>query len=58
LSIVDAGTHFRLWNLLAPVNGAIGRLTSDKNLAAGMTSLMDYLKKLSVQADALAGGNK
>jgi hypothetical protein len=58
LSIVDARTHFRLWTLLAPVNRAIGRLTPDKNFAAGMTNLMEDLKKLSVRADALPGGNK
>jgi hypothetical protein len=58
LSIVDARTHFRLWTLLAPVNGALGRLTTDKNFAAGMTNLMEDLKKLSVRVDAQPGGNK
>jgi len=67
LSIVDVRTHFRLWTLLAPVRAAsggvfgsraIGSLTSDKNLAAGMTNLMEDLKKLSVRADAQPGGNQ
>jgi hypothetical protein len=51
LSIVDARTHFRLWTLLAPVDGAFRKATWDKNFATGLANLMDDLKKLSAHAE-------
>lgn len=59
LSIVDARTHFRLWTLFEPVGGALRKSTWDKNFAAGMTNLMDDLKKLSARTDSSAeNGNR
>ena len=56
LAIVDAKTHVRLWTLAGPVDGAFRKATFEKNLAEGMSLLMEDLKKLStlvaVRADA------
>ncbi len=47
LSIVDAKSHFTLWNFVEPVGGAFRRATWDKNFNEGMTNLIDDLKRLT-----------
>jgi hypothetical protein len=47
LSIVDAKSHFTLWNFVEPVAGAFRRATWDKNFNEGMTNLIDDLKRLT-----------
>ena len=47
LAILDAKTHFTLWTLLEPVNGAFRKATWDKNVNQGMTNLMNDVKKLA-----------
>ena len=49
LSILDSKTHFVLWTLAAPVQGAFRKVTFEKNVAQGMADLMDDLKRLVVQ---------
>lgn len=49
LSIVDVKTHFTLWMLSAPVEGAFRKATFEKNLSQGMATLMADLKQLSAQ---------
>jgi hypothetical protein len=49
LSIVDIKTHFTLWTLSAPVEGAFRKATFEKNLSQGMATLMADLKQLSAQ---------
>jgi hypothetical protein len=49
LTILDAKTHFTLWSLTEPVNGAMRKETWEKNVARGMTNVMNDLKKLSAQ---------
>lgn len=50
LSIVDVKTHFTLWTLAAPVEGAFRKARFEKNLSQGMATLMSDLKQLSAQA--------
>ncbi len=45
--ILDAKTHFLLWSLAEPVQGAFREATWLKNFAHGLDALMDDLKKLS-----------
>jgi hypothetical protein len=47
LAILDAKTHFRLWTITGPVEGAIRKATWDKNFSDGVATLMDTLKKLT-----------
>jgi hypothetical protein len=54
LSIMESRTHFVLWTLVEPVQGAIRKATFEKNVAQGMANLMDDLKKLAVQPVAQA----
>jgi hypothetical protein len=49
LSILDAKTHFVLWNTIAPVDGAFRKATWIKNFDRGLDALMDNLKKLSAR---------
>ncbi len=46
LRILDTKTHFLLWSLIAPVEGAFRKATWDKNFDRGLDALMDDLKKL------------
>jgi hypothetical protein len=50
LKILDTKTHFLLWSLTAPVEGAFRKATWDKNFDHGLDVLMDDLKKLSPPA--------
>lgn len=47
LRIVDAKTHFTLWTLVEPVEGAFRKSTWDKNFDQAMNNLMEDLKKLT-----------
>jgi hypothetical protein len=50
LNIVDTKTHFLLWSLTEPVQGAYRKATWLKNFDQGLGALMDDLKKLSAPA--------
>jgi hypothetical protein len=50
LRILDAKTHFLLWSLNEPVEGAFRKATWVKNFDQGLGTLMDDLKKLSMPA--------
>jgi hypothetical protein len=50
LRILDAKTHFLLWSLNEPVEGAFRKATWVKNFDQGLRALMDDLKKLSLPA--------
>ena len=54
LSILDAKTHFAIWTLIEPVQGAYRKGTWDKNFNLGLTALMTDLKKLADPAAVLA----
>ncbi len=47
LAIFDAKTHFLLWKLSEPVNGAFRRVTWEKNVSQGMENLVEDLKRLA-----------
>ena len=47
LEILDAKTHFVLWTIVEPVDGAYRKATWEKNLTAGMTNLVSELKNIS-----------
>ncbi|HET6180119.1 MAG TPA: hypothetical protein VFE61_24575 [Candidatus Sulfotelmatobacter sp.] len=52
LSILDAKTHFLLWTLAEPVDGAFRKATWLKNFDHGLDALMDDLKKLAASGAA------
>jgi len=47
LTVLDAKTHFVLWSLTEPVEGAFRKATWVKNFDHGLEALMDDLKKIS-----------
>ena len=47
LVIVDAKSHFILWTMMSPVEGAFRKATWEKNVATGVNGLMEQLKKLT-----------
>jgi hypothetical protein len=47
LAIVDAKTHFTLWTLLEPVEGAFRKATFERNMNQGLANLMSDLKRLA-----------
>lgn len=49
LSILDVKSHFTLWSLSAPVEGAFRKATFVKNLDEGMATLISDLKMLTAQ---------
>ncbi|HYX70035.1 MAG TPA: hypothetical protein VE825_12935 [Terriglobales bacterium] len=53
LTIVDARTHFTLWTLAEPVQGAIRKATFIKNFNQGMTNLVNDVAKLAGQPPAI-----
>jgi hypothetical protein len=57
LTIVDAKTHFTLWSLTEPVNGAMRKETWKKNVTQGTASLINDVKKLSAQPLATPAAN-
>lgn len=52
LAILDSKTHFTLWTLGEPVQGAFRKATFIKNLDQAMDRVMDDLKKLAAQPAA------
>jgi hypothetical protein len=56
LAVLDAKTHFRLWTIGAPVDGAWRKSTWNRNVGKGAGELVENLKKLS--GDAAAGAAK
>ena len=50
--ILDAKTHFLLWVLTEPVEGAFRKATWLKNFDHGLDAIMDDLKKISAPATA------
>jgi hypothetical protein len=54
ISILDAKTHFTLWTLVEPMQGALRTKTWEKNFTQGMTKIVEDLKKLSAQPTASA----
>jgi hypothetical protein len=55
LSIFDRRTHFLLWRITQPVEGAVRGKTWDKNFNSGMADLLSAIKKLAApSASALA----
>jgi len=55
LEILDVKTHFKLWSITAPVQGAVRKVTWEKNFSQGIANLMDDLKKLTTPPVATAG---
>jgi hypothetical protein len=47
LEILDAKTHFVLWTIVAPVEGAYRKETWEKNFHAGVTSLVSDLRNVA-----------
>jgi hypothetical protein len=47
LRVLDAKTHFLLWNVAEPVEGAFRKDTWLKNFGHGLDALMDDLRRLS-----------
>ncbi len=47
LEILDAKTHFVLWTIVEPVEGAYRKATWDKNFNSGMTNLVSDLKNVT-----------
>lgn len=48
LSIVDAKTHFVLWTLVEPVEGAVRRASWEKNIDASDRTLVNDMKMIAV----------
>jgi hypothetical protein len=47
LEILDAKTHFLLWTIIEPVDGAYRKATWEKNFTTGMTNLVSDLKNIT-----------
>jgi hypothetical protein len=47
LTIFDTKSHFALWTITEPVDGAIRKSTWDRNFDQGVTALMDELKVIA-----------
>jgi hypothetical protein len=58
MRILDAKTHFLLWDLAEPVEGAFRKATWLKNFDKGLDALMDDLKKLSAPNAANSDSSK
>jgi|SRR5580658_4404959 hypothetical protein len=52
LRVLDAKTHFPLWSMEEPVEGAFRKDTWLKNFSHGLDALMDDLKRLSAPSAA------
>ena len=55
VTILDSKTHFTLWSLGEPVQGAFRKATLEKNLSLAMDSLMNAVKKMVAPSEVLAG---
>jgi hypothetical protein len=47
LEILDAKTHFLLWAIVEPIDGAYRKTTWDKNFNTGVTNLVGDLKNIT-----------
>lgn len=47
LEILDAKTHFLLWTIVEPVEGAYRKATWGKNFNTGVTNLVSDLKNIT-----------
>jgi hypothetical protein len=47
LSILDTKTHFVLWTLVEPVEGAVRKVSWEKNIDASVSALVNDLKTLA-----------
>ncbi len=47
LEILDAKTHFLLWTILEPVEGALRKATWENNFNTGVTNLVSDLKNIT-----------
>lgn len=52
LTVVDAKTHFTLWTIAEPVQGAIRKATFIKNFSQGMTNLVNHVAQIAGQPPA------
>ncbi len=52
LTVVDARTHFTLWTIAEPVEGAIRKATFIRNFNQGMTNLVNDVAKVAGQPPA------
>lgn len=57
LTILDTKTHFPLWALVEPVQGAFRKATWEKNLKDGVTNLVNDVKELSGAHPSTANGS-
>ncbi|HEY1220454.1 MAG: hypothetical protein ABSE42_07925 [Bryobacteraceae bacterium] len=57
LTILDSKTHFILWTIAEPVEGAVLAKTWEKNIGQGIANLVADLKSLAARPDA-GGGTK
>jgi hypothetical protein len=53
LNLLDAKTHFLLWNFAEPVDGAFRKATWLRNFDRGLDALMDDVKKVSGTASGI-----
>jgi hypothetical protein len=53
LTIVDAKTHFTLWSIAEPVQGAFRKATFIKNFNQGMTNLLNDVARIAGQPPAI-----
>ena len=58
VTIVDAKTHFTLWTLGEPVEGAFRKATFERNLNTAMNGLMENVRKLVAPTEVLAGATQ
>ena len=52
VTVLDGKTHFRLWTLAEPVQGALLKGTWNKNMDQGIANLLDDLKALTTKPGA------
>jgi len=52
LTVLETKSHFLLWTVAEPVEGAFRKTTWEKNFGQGISNLLDDLKKLSGQPAA------
>lgn len=53
LAVVDARTHFTLWTLAEPVQGALRKATFVKNFNQGVTNLVNDVARIAGQPPAV-----
>jgi hypothetical protein len=58
LSVLDSKTHFLLWTIGEPVEGAFRKATFQKNVGQGVANLVDHMKKLAMQPAIVANAQR